>query len=138
MPSKHSTFIASSFAGCECIGQIKAQYQDGVIEIYELSGSEARKHVGAWYPDMSMMIWPIDWYWKWEEEEKVDPPPAVPRNRTHRFVTVHDDPAYPGKQVMEIHRLPMRGLPPPDDGVKRKGLQKKQARKPLRKKLRRR
>lgn len=118
-------YLASAFVGCECIATVDSFFYGGMIEIYELHEPDNRKAVGAWYPDMAMMVWPISWFWSLEEKEQTFDPPPVPRNRTHRW--------YGGR--LEITRIPMKGLPPIDDGVARRTLSSK---KPTRKKLGRR
>lgn len=119
-------YLAKGFIGCTCIASVDSVYFGGMIEIYELHGRDKRKAVGAWYPDMAMQTWPIKWFWDLEETGQVFAPPATPRNRTHRW----------RKGRAELTRIPMKGLQPPDDGIKRQPLSGK--RKRLGKKLARR
>ena len=101
-------YINSAFGGCTCIGVIEGQHFNGDIEVYELSKLDRRAFVGAWYPDFALMIWPIGWYWSFEEKGVVGPPPTHPR--TERFVLTGDNKWEPRRNPLHTRGLERKPL----------------------------
>lgn len=84
-----SSALASSFAGCKCIGVVRVKWGPAdaermvSVELYDIPG--APDVVGAWHPKEGCSAWPRGWI----EHRDIAKPPAKPRNKGLPLPRIH-------------------------------------------------